>query len=556
MIKKLHIRNYAIIEKLDLHFAEGLTIITGETGAGKSILLGALGLIMGNRADNKSLFNEQEKCVVEAYFDIESYDLREFFQHHDIDYDRELVLRRELTPSGKSRAFINDTPVNLKVMQELCAQLVDLHQQFDTLDIHDTSFQLKMLDALAGNKDRLAAYRQLFRMYQANKRNLEALLDQTSQAGRETGFLEFQLEELQQAGLQAVEQEQLEAELRALTHAEDVKKTVGAIFQQLIESEQATLSQLQQSTYALGQVGRFDTRVAQLNERLNGLVAELEDIGHELEAVADHTEYDPERIQQVQARLDLIYRLQKKHNVSSVAELIEIQDRIQYQLGGFADKSAEIDALRQLIEQEESALIMQAQSLSERRKSVTEDFSRQVIELLSKLAMEHARFEVEFRLLPELGPHGWDEVNFLFAANKGSRVQSIRDVASGGELSRLALATKSLVASSIPLPTMVFDEIDAGISGDVALKMGNILRKLSNEHQVVTITHSPQVASKADRHFFIFKEFREDRTLTRVRELNREEQIREIAIMLSQNPPSESAMENARELLNYGGSQH
>ncbi|MBK8880698.1 MAG: DNA repair protein RecN [Haliscomenobacter sp.] len=549
MIKRLHVRNYAIIEELDLHFADGLTIITGETGAGKSILLGALGLIMGNRADNKALFNEQEKCVVEGFFDIRSYELQEFFQENDIDYEDELVLRREFTPAGKSRAFINDTPVNLKLMQELCSQLVDLHQQFDTLDIHNTSFQLKMLDALAGNKGHLAAYRQLFRAYQSNKRQLDQLDQLRSRSNKESEFLAFQLEELQAAALQAGEQEGLEGDLTALSHAEEIKKTAGGLYAQLIESEQAVVGQLQHTGHLLGQVSRFDSRMARLQERLGGVIAELQDLGADLEKVAEDTEYDPERIQQIQARLDLIYRLQKKHGVVSIGELLEIRQQIEAQLGGFADQSAEIQALRTQIEQQEGALIRMAQELSERRKSVKDDFSRQVVDLLGLLAMEYAQFEVQFHLLSGLGPNGWDEVSFLFAANKGSRLQAIRDVASGGELSRLALVTKSLVASSIPLPTLIFDEIDSGISGDVALKMGNILRKLSNEHQVVTITHSPQIASKADRHFFVYKQIRDDRTLTKVKALDEEDRVLAIATMLSQSPPSDSAMENARELL-------
>jgi len=549
MIKRLHIRNYAIIEELDLHFAEGLTIITGETGAGKSILLGALGLIMGNRADNKSLFDQEEKCVVEGYFDIRSYELKDFFQENDIDYEDELVLRRELTPAGKSRAFINDTPVNLKAMQDLCSQLVDLHQQFDTLDIHNASFQLKMLDALAGNKEAANAYRQLFRSYQSNKRQLQELQDETARAEKEAGFLEFQYKELQQANLQEQEQETLESELRTLAHAEEVKKITGAVFQQLIESEQSVLGQLQQSNYSLGQVGRYHPQAAKLHERFNNLLAELQDIGQELESLADKTEYDPERIHHIQERLDLVYKLEKKHGATNIGDLLALQANLQGRLHAFSDRGEELIALRHTIESQEADLVRQAQGLSERRKSVSDDFARQVAELLAKLGMEHARFEVSFRLLPELSASGWDEVGFLFAANKGGRLQAIRDVASGGELSRLSLATKSLVASSIPLPTLVFDEIDSGISGDVALKMGNILRKLSDGHQVVVVTHSPQVASKADRHFFAYKEILGERTLTKLRPLSKDEQVREIAVMLSQNPPSDSAMENARELL-------
>lgn len=549
MIRRLHIRNYAIIEELDLHFAEGLTIITGETGAGKSILLGALGLIMGNRADNKTLFNEQEKCVVEGFFDVRNYELRTFFEENDIDYDDELVLRRELLPSGKSRAFINDTPVNLRIMQDICSELVDLHQQFDTLDIHDNSFQLKMIDALAGNKELLVQYRILFRAYQGNKKKLEELIQLSQRSEREAEFLQFQLNELHAAALQAGEQEALEEELRVLTHAEEIKRTAGAAFRQLLDSEMSIVSQLQELCHVLGQVSRYDQRLAQLQERLNGQLLELQDAGNELEHVAEGTEYDPERITLVQQRLDLIYRLQKKHVAASVEELLALAEDFDRRLHGFSDLGAEIGALKQTIEEQEGQLVRLAQELSGRRKSVKDDFARDVVDLLAQLAMEHAQLQIEVRMLPELGPNGWDEVHFLFAANRGGRLQAIRDVASGGELSRLALVTKSLVASAIPLPTLIFDEIDSGISGDVALKMGKILRKLSNEHQVVSITHSPQVASKADLHFFVYKQFEADRTITQVRKLSGEEEILAIATMLSQNPPTEAAMENARELL-------
>ncbi|MEY4135438.1 MAG: hypothetical protein RL386_1788 [Bacteroidota bacterium] len=549
MIQRLYIRNYALIDQLDLHFADGLTIITGETGAGKSILLGALGLIMGHRADNKTLLNDQEKCVVEGYFDIREYELHDFFKENDIDYDDNLVLRRELLPSGKSRGFINDTPANLKLMQEICAELVDLHQQFDTLDINDSSFQLKMLDALAENKDLLTRYRAIFRDFQSNRRKLEGLLQASGRMERETEFLRFQLEELHAAALQADEQAVLEEELRSLTHAEEIKRVSAAAFRQLAESEMAILGQLQELGQVLGPIGRYDQRIAALYTRLNSQALELQDIANELEQVAESTEYDPERIAQVQQRLDLVYRLQKKHGVNTVQALLDLIRDFEHQLEGFSDLDAETEALKKAIQVQDSALKELADHLSERRKSVQEGFSRDITGLLAQLAMEHAQLQIEFRQLPALGPNGVDEVSFLFAANRGSRLLPIRDVASGGELSRLALVAKSLVASAIPLPTLIFDEIDSGISGDVALKMGKILRRLSNGHQVVTITHSPQVASKADRHFFVYKRFDDEKTITRVRALDPAEEVRAIAVMLSQNPPSESAMENARELL-------
>ena len=549
MIRRLHIRNYALIDELDLHFAEGLTIITGETGAGKSILLGALGLIMGNRADNKTLFNEQEKCVVEGYFDVRNYELRDFFEENDIDYEDDLVLRRELLPSGKSRSFINDTPVNLKQMQDLCSELVDLHQQFDTLDIHDNSFQLKMLDALAGNKDLLSSYRDIYRAYQGNRRKLELLLEKSGRTAREAEFLQFQLNELEAAALQEHEQPSLEEEHRALTHAEEIKRITGAAYRQLAESEVAILGQIQELGYGLSQVSRYDQRVGGLYTRLNSHALELQDIANELERISESAEYDPERISQVQQRLDLIYRLQKKHGVATVTDLLNLMKDMQQQLHGFSDLGEETQALSKAIEEQERLLQELAMELSTRRKAVHEAFAADIVGQLAQLGMEHARLSIEFRTLANPGPNGQEEVSFLFAANLGSRLLPIRDVASGGELSRLALVAKSLVASAIPLPTLIFDEIDAGISGDVALKMGKILRRLSNEHQVVSITHSPQVASKADAHFYVFKQFDAAKTLTRVRRLQQEEEVRAIAVMLSQNPPSDSAVENARELL-------
>jgi len=553
MIKSLHIKNYALIESLDVDFSRGLTIITGETGAGKSILLGALGLIMGHRADSKSMYDEDKKCVVEGYFDIRKYEIRDFFSDNDLDYEEDLVIRRELLPSGKSRAFVNDSPVNLGVLQQLSAALIDLHQQFDTLDIHNVSFQLRMIDALAGNKKLLADYEQKFRLYQYERQKLAELIERNENAARETEFLEFQLQELQEAALREEEQQELEEELARLTNAEEIKRNLGGIHQHISESEQSVLGQLQEMGQTLNQIEKYDTRLGQLSQRYQSILLEMEDLAEEFGKLAEETEYDPERIQVVQERLDLIYRLQSKHSVTSVKDLLEIQRQLEKQLQSFADLSSEIENLQAGISQQENILHEIAVQLSENRQAVTADFEQRVEQLLSQLAMEHARLQVDIRKLDRLHPTGYDEVNFLFAANKGSRMQLIKEVASGGEVSRLTLVTKSLVASSIPLPTLIFDEIDSGVSGDVALKMGNILRQLSNEHQVITITHSPQIASKADVHYFVYKEVRDDRTVTKMRQLSDEDRVRAIATMLSQNPPSESAIENARELLSHAG---
>jgi DNA repair protein RecN (Recombination protein N) len=550
MIKSLHIHNYAIIEALEISFSQGLTIITGETGAGKSILLGALGLVMGKRADIKSLYNLAEKCVIEGHFDISSYDLRPFFEAKDLDYEEQLVIRREITPAGKSRAFVNDTPTTLDVLQELSSTLIDLHQQFDNLDIHQVSFQLRLLDALAENKKLLADYQARYARYQDGRRRLAELRRRNESASRELDFLNFQLEEFAAVTLRAGEQEELEEELNRLTNAEDIKRSLAAAFQQLSESELSVMAQTGLINQSLSQVRRFDPRIEQLYERLGNIMEEFKDLAQTCERIAESTEYEPERIAEAQQRLDLIYRLQKKHQVASVAELLEIQAELQQQLDAIGDLSAEIAALETAVQEQAQTLYALAETLSGRRHAVVAGFENKVENMLAQLAMEHARLKAEFKRLDELGPNGIDEVNFLFAANKGSRMQFIKDVASGGELSRLTLVVKSLVASAIPLPTLIFDEIDTGISGDVALKMGNILQQLASHHQVVTITHSPQVACKGQAHYFVYKQVRQDRTYAEVRQLEGEARVNAIATMLSQNPPSAAAIENAKQLLN------
>ena len=550
MIKSLHIRNYAIIEALEIGFSKGLTIITGETGAGKSILLGALGLVMGKRADIKSLYNLEEKCVIEGCFDIGMYNLQAFFEEYDLDYDDQLVIRREITPAGKSRAFVNDTPVTLDVLQSLSSTLIDLHQQFDNLDIHQVSFQLRLLDALAENKKLLVRYQAGYTQYQAAHRRLAELNRRNDSAAREVDFLSFQLEEFTAASLRAGEQEELEEELNRLTNAEDIKRSLASAFQQLSENELSVMVQIGQVNQSLGQVRRYDARIEQLYERLGSIMEEFKDLAQSCERIAEATEYEPERIVEAQQRLDLIYRLQKKHQVSTVAALLDIQANCQRQLDAVSDLSSEIAGLETEVQRQEKELYAQAEELSNRRHAVVGGFENKVENMLGQISMEHARMKAEFKRLDELGPNGIDEVNFLFAANKGSRMQLIKDVASGGELSRLTLVVKSLVASAIPLPTLIFDEIDAGISGDVALKMGNILHHLSSQHQVVTITHSPQVASKGDVHYFVYKRVQEERTYAEVRKLDGEERIAAIATMLSQSPPSLAAIENAKQLLN------
>lgn len=549
MLKRLHIRNYALIDRAEIDFSERLTIITGETGAGKSILLGALGLVMGERADTKIFYNDQEKCVVEAWFDVSKYELRDFFSEQELDYDAEVVIRRELSPAGKSRAFVNDTPVNNQVLQRLTEALIDLHQQFDVLDIHNVNFQLRMIDALADNAALLQDYQGRFRKYQADRRQLAELTERSNNAAKEMDFLRFQLGELQQAELIDGEQEQLEAELARLTSAEDIKRTYGAAYNYLGESEQNIIQQLQEIARSMSPTRRISVELNALSERLDSLILDLQDISKDCERISENTEHDPQRIQEVDERLNVIYKLQKKHGAADVAELLRLQENLRQQLGGFTDLGEQIALLERRIAEQELQLRGLANLLSERRKIVPAPFEEKVHAMLSQLSMPHARIRVDIRPTETLTPTGSDDVQFLFASNVGSKYLPIKDVASGGELSRLTLCTKSLVADAIPLPTLIFDEIDTGISGDVSLKMGLILKELSDRHQVVSITHTPQIAARADKHYFVFKQVHDGRTATSLRPLNPDERVRALAVMVGGNPPSEAALATARELM-------
>ena len=551
MIQRLHIRNYAIIEELQLDFADGLSIITGETGAGKSIVLGGLSLILGGRSDSKTLFDDTRKCIIEGRFNIAAYDLKAFFEEQDLDYDDELIIRREITPSGKSRAFVNDTPTNLKVLQQLGSTLIDLHQQFDTLYINNAAFQLELLDALAGQKEQVTTYRKLYTTLQAHQRRLNELNEARAQARREQEFLEFQVNEFGEADLSPGEQEGLEGERHRLSNADEIKQLTSGVFHYLTEGDNAVSDQLTTIAQKLTPLAAGDPKLKELYDRFEGLRLELDEIAADLEAFGEETDINPERLEVVEERLNLLYRLQNKHSVTSVKELIAIYDELSGRLFEFTNLDGEIEKLMTAQEKVRKALLKSGTTLRKGRQKVAPGFSKQVQERLAELSMENAQLVVDFQALEKPGPHGLDEVQFLFSANKGGKLQSIKAAASGGEMSRLALVTKSLVAKAMKLPTLIFDEIDAGVSGDVAQKMGRILTDLSRHHQVVAITHSPQVASRADRHYFVYKQDREDaeRTITKVRELNQEERIRSIAVMLSQNPPSDSALENARELV-------
>ncbi len=549
MITRLQIKNYAIIEKVEIDFSDNLTIITGETGAGKSILLGALGLIMGKRADTRVLYEAEKKCVVEAEFDIRKYKLKSFFEENDLFYDKDTTIRRELFPSGKSRAFINDTPVNLNLMKQLSGALIDLHQQFDTMDIHNVSFQLRMLDALANNSDLLDDYTELYSKYRSNVNRLNQLIAHQSDSTREMDFLKFQLDELHAAELIEGEQSELEDELNTLANAEGIKFVLAKSYRQISEDEVSIISQLTELSNELGGFVDFNATLSKSYDRLINVREELQDLANEFESLNEDIEHDEARIIEVKERIDMIYKLQQKHHVQSLPELLTIQTELENKMTMFGDNTVEIAELEEKIVKQEGKLHKIAKKLSEKRHAVIPDFEAKIHKMLTLLSMQHARLKIDVQKTKALSPSGTDEVNFLFAANQGSRFDLIKNVASGGELSRLTLSTKSLVASAIPLPTLIFDEIDSGVSGDVALKMGDILTRLANKHQVVSITHSPQVAARANAHYHVKKKAKDGRTYTRVKLLDKDERILEIATMLSGSPPPESAKKNAADLV-------
>ena len=549
MLKRLEIQNYAIIESLELDLTKGLSIVTGETGAGKSILLGALGLIMGKRADTKVLYEADKKCVVEAVFDVSDYNIQAIFDQEGIDYEEEAIIRRVISPKGKSRAFINDEPTTLSVLKALTDNLVDLHQQFDTLDLHSMSFQTKTIDALAGTIEKVADYQADYSTYAKSKRALATLEEKHRNANQEMDFLNFQMKEFNDAELINGEQVEKEKILEKLTNAEDIQRVGNMILHQLDESEVNSVDTLQSLLNELLSVMDADENLAEIYERLSSIQEEMRDIAKEAGHIADVTEYDETIIEELNARLSLIYRLQKKHNVDNLEELLKIQEKISTQLTGFGDISHEIESLQSKIVKLEYSLVKKADIISKKRKKTAPGFEKSIHEMLVPLSMENAYIKVDIAQLEKPGPSGMDQISFLFAPNKGSGFKPLKDIASGGEISRLTLCIKSLVANAMTLPTLIFDEIDSGVSGEVASRMGEILSGLADQHQVISITHSPQIAAKADRHFFVHKNDREDRTVTAIKELDNEGRITEIAKMLSGNPPSAAAIENAKELM-------
>ena len=549
MIISLEIQNYAIIEKLHVALDKGLNIITGETGAGKSILLGALGLIMGKRADTKVLYHQDRKCIVEASFNIKSYDLKGFFEANNLDYDVELIIRREISPVGKSRAFVNDTPVTLAILQELTKSLVDMHQQFDTLDIHSSKWQMEVLDSLAGNAKLLSAYQLEFKEYKVAEKRLKTLEKEAANALKELDYITFQFTELDEASLEFDEQESKEQLLNRLAGTEDIQRIANSAYFAIDESEQSIINQLQIISQDLDNIKELDPKLSESYDRVLSSLEELRDIAAVLQDVNESVEHDPNLAQETQERLDMIYRLQKKHQVVSIEELLTIQTDLHTRINSQQKMDGEINEIASKMHKLETNLKVTAKKLSTNRKKIAKSFAKDIEMLLATLSMEHAKIDARLTDSDQLTPNGMDKVDYYFSANKGGTLGALKNVASGGEISRLTLVIKSLVASSMALPTLIFDEIDTGVSGEVANRMAEIISKLAKKHQVMSITHSPQIAAKAQHHYFVYKHETETRTITNIKLLSANDRIVEIAKMLSGNPPSDAAVANAKELI-------
>lgn len=549
MLSHLHIQNYAIIDKLEINFSGGLNIITGETGAGKSIVMGALSLILGARVNTFVLFHKEKKCFIEGLFKSQQPAVKHFLEDNDLDASDEILIRREILPNGKSRAFVNDTPVNLVVLQQLSALLVDLHQQFDTLELNSNDFQREVIDTLAGNTGNLLKYQAIYKNYTAAKQQLEELKQQQLNANKEFDFNTFLFTELDEAGFAENELEHLNEELKMVTNAENIKETLTRVFFELQESEQPLVQQLKTLNNQLQAIAGFHNNIPLLKERLHSAQIELQDIADEVYHLNNTVFYDPEKINALNERLALGYRLLKKHGVAATSELLTIKDTLAAQLEKAADLTEAISKKEKEISNYHEEVKKSAAVISLRRHEQAKPFEEKVNMLLAQVGMPNAKIRVQLQPLPLFNQYGEDAVEILFDANKSNRFEPLRKVASGGELSRLMLSIKSLVARSIQLPTLIFDEIDTGISGEAARQVGIIMKDLASTHQVIAITHQPQIAARADAHYFVYKEIKGDHIVTSVKLLSADERITAIATMLSGERPTAAAFENAREMI-------
>ncbi|NVK86205.1 MAG: DNA repair protein RecN [Cytophagia bacterium] len=548
MLRNLSIENYALIRQLQIEPVSTLNIITGETGAGKSIMLGALGLLLGKRAETKVVFDETRKCVIEGIFDIKAYRLAELFKEFDLDYEEECIIRREISSNGKSRAFINDTPTTLDALKAIGLSLMDIHSQHETLALGNNLYQLEIIDIVAQNQSLKIAYQQAYKDFKEKQRIHRDLIEEGSQISKEADYNQFLFDELDQAQFQNGEQEDLEEELSRLEHAEEIKTKLNEALKVSDQAEFNASGLVQELKSMLSAISNYGKSYEQLRERLESLHIELKDIISELENEDARIEVDPQRTAECHDRLSLIYKLQQKHQVDSIAELLSIYEEL-------GDKVLRVSNLDEAIEEAakaEAAALKKANELAEEltttRTDVFEQFSKAIKELLTDLGMPNATLEVK-REHVELNKNGSDQVEILFSANKGISPSPLKQAASGGEFSRLMFAVKYILADKTALPTIVFDEIDTGISGEIAIKMAQMMKKMAQNHQVITITHLPQIAAKGQSHYFVYKDESESTTSSQIRLLNEEDRLREIAEMIGGKNPSSTAFESAKELI-------
>ena len=549
MLKHLAISNYALIDSLSISFDDGFSVITGETGAGKSILLGALGFVLGDRTDSSIMLDETKKCLVEATFIVDNERFKSFFEENDLDCDEELILRRELSPTKKSRAFINDTPVTAQQLKELGTQLVDIHSQHDSLLLTNADFQLEIIDNAANNNALLNDYQKVYHRFVLLRNELKSLREMAQKNVAENDFLTFLLDELVKADLQEGEYEEVSQKLELLENAEEVKTLLAQSLSTLSESEYSILSQLNDLKSSVDHLRRYIPQAEQYLERIDSTKIELKDIAQDLDSLQDSTQFDASSLNEIQERFDLIQRLMMKHHVNDYAEMLKIREDLQKKVGAFANIDEQIVAKEREVKSCEKDLTKLAGELTAKRKKVKVSFEKSVTEIIRQLKMPHGVFEIEISESSEFSNTGRDKVRFLFSANKGIAPDDMSRVASGGELSRLMLAIKAVAAESSYIPTLIFDEIDTGVSGEVASKLGDIMQKMGESLQIVSITHLPQIASKAQNHFFVYKDETEQKTRSCIRQLSHDERVTEIAKMLSNDKITPEAIKAAEVIL-------
>lgn len=550
MITSLSIKNYALIEKLSIDFSKGFSIITGETGAGKSIILGAIGLVLGRRADLTSLKNKEEKCVIEAHFEISKYNLIPFFEENDLDYENETIIRREILPSGKSRAFINDSPVNLQELQELSLFLIDIHSQQQTQELSDENVQFEIIDAIANNKETILEYQSVLKSYKSDKSKLNSLLKKQSESRKEQEYNTFLLDELVAAQLKAGEQELLEADFEQLNNVEVIKEAIDKSLAIANEDQVGVLHNLNEIKVSLQKIAPFSAEYYSLLERITSITIEFDDIASEMNRSAEKLINDPEQLDLISQKLQVIFNLQKKHQVATVSELLEIQSNLENSVLELGNMEEDISALTVAIEQKTIALDAFSNTIHTNRLDSVPVLSQQLTTILETLGMPNVRFNIDINATETYFQNGKDSLQFLFSANKGTDFGLLKKVASGGEMSRIMLAVKAILAKYSKLPTLIFDEIDTGVSGEIAIRMGEIMKEMSLEMQIFAITHLPQIAAKGNAHFKVFKSTVGDDTLSELKLLNDEERLVEIAQMLSGTVVSDSALNHAKALLN------